>query len=258
MKNYINNIFSKKNEINAGWAFFAFAVYHIGCFVGSILANFVVVVIALLLNQDRTTSLDLATFHYYQTAFLRPMLLFDNIIGLLFFVIVARHIFSNLLKDRSTIGAAWVSGSTKNIFIGIFLGVVFAITFIYIHNVFYSNSPHAMNFWQFMTEEKRAYFRIILIIVLIDSSILSPIIEELMFRGIILAGFNKSFGIIWGCILTTMFFILIHGSKLGKLDFLITTLFISIVLLLIRIRTSAVGPAIAFHISYNLVNCIYM
>ncbi len=257
MKNYFKKILSEKFEINAGWAFFVIAIFYIGFLVGYVLAGFFVLVLALL-DPRSTNSLDIHTLHLYQAAYLKPTILFEHVIGLIFMVGVAKRIFANLLKDRSTIGAAWVSGSTKNIFISVFLGTVFAVTYVYINNVFYGNIPQALHFWQFITEEKSIDFRIILIIVLIDCSILTPIIEELMFRGIILAGFNKSFGTIWGCILTTISFVLFHDIKLLRLDFLISILCIAIALLLIRLRTRAIGPAIAFHISYNLVNFICM
>jgi membrane protease YdiL (CAAX protease family) len=254
MKNYIKNIFSKKDKINAGWAFFAFAARIVGFFVGCGLARFVVYNLALI-DAGRKSSLDIKTWLFYEKAFEQPIILVGSIMSLVFLVVVARRIFSDLLKDRSMIGAAWVVGRARDIFLGIFVGAILAVLFFYISNVVNGNSLPTEQFWQFLAKES-AYAGGMLIIATIDGVIVGPITEELMYRGIILAGFNKSFGLIWGGILTTMFFILIHGSRLGSLTFLIELLGTSIAFLLIRLRTGAIGPAIALHSTFNFATLI--
>jgi len=253
MKKYFKNIFSKKDKLNAGWAFFASATYCFGVIVGFAFAYVAVLGFALI-DPNRTTSLDFNTSHYYVKSFEQPIFLFGHIMGLVYLVILAKRIFPDFLKDRSMTGAAWVAGKAKDNFMGIFIGVILAILYFYISSFFNGNSPDTERLWQWA--EKGAYFKVTIIILIINSIIMFPLAEELMFRGIILAGFNRSFGLIWGCILTTILFISIHGSSLERLNFQITILCISIAFLLIRLKTGAIGPAIALHSTYNLVNLI--
>jgi membrane protease YdiL (CAAX protease family) len=80
---------------------------------------------------------------------------------------------------------------------------------------------------------------------------IAPVTEELMVRGILYAGFNKSFGLYWSFILIIMFDAFMHGSRLASLPFLINLLSISVFSLLFRLKTRALGPLIALHIAHN-------
>jgi membrane protease YdiL (CAAX protease family) len=84
--------------------------------------------------------------------------------------------------------------------------------------------------------------------------VLGPVTEEMLFRGILFGGFQKSFGRIAAIILTTVLFIAIHLP--GLTYYAPTILAIGALAgaaLWLRLRFGAIGPAIAVHASYNLM-----
>jgi len=82
----------------------------------------------------------------------------------------------------------------------------------------------------------------------------SPVVEEFVVRGVLLACFLASWGAAWASIVTTMLFVGLHYSEivafwpatlsLTAMSFAVTAL---------RIRTASLLPAIAGHLAYNAV-----
>jgi membrane protease YdiL (CAAX protease family) len=249
MSNFIRNIFSKKDNINASWALFAFAFYNIG----SILGGFPAVLIDLglaLMDTHRGFALDHKSFVTYVGIFKPLNTLIMGITGLVFLILLARRIFPDSLKDGSPTGAAWVAGRTRDIFAGIFAGVFFTVLYFFLSNVLDGHVPLTKRWWQFFTDEN-VFLRLAYISTAIGGTMIAPVTEELMVRGILYAGCNKSFGLYWSFILIIMFDAFMHGSRLASLPFLITLLSISIFSLLFRLKTRALGPLIALHIAHN-------
>lgn len=84
-----------------------------------------------------------------------------------------------------------------------------------------------------------------------------PFVEEFMFRGVLLAGFAKSWGKKWALVLSNFLFILIHIEIIiNSWPSIITYLILTIFFTISRIRTGSLGPAIAAHFFYNLFTLI--
>jgi hypothetical protein len=62
MSNFIRNLFSKKKEINAGWALFAYAFYYIGYYACGLLAIPVAIGLSLT-NPNYAFTLDYESLH---------------------------------------------------------------------------------------------------------------------------------------------------------------------------------------------------
>jgi membrane protease YdiL (CAAX protease family) len=249
MANCVRNIFSKKNEINAGWALFAVAFFLIGTLVSGFPAVLIDLGLALM-DTHREFALDQQSFVTYVGIFNPLNILIGDITGLVFLVLLARRIFPDHLKDGSPTGAAWIAGRTRDIFAGIFAGVFFAVLLLCLSYVLDGNVPFTKRWWQFFTNEN-IFIRLAYISTAIGCTIIVPVTEELMISGILYAGFNKSFGLTWGFILTLTFYVLMHGDKLASLPFLITVLCISTFALSFRRKTGTLGPLIAMHIAHN-------
>jgi membrane protease YdiL (CAAX protease family) len=249
MSYFLKNIFSKKENINAGWALFAFAFYNIGCAAGAFPAVLIDLGLALM-DTHRAFALDLNSFVTYAGIFRSLNILIMEITGLVFLILLAKRIFPDSLKDGSPTGAAWVVGRTRDIVAGIFAGVFFTVLFFSLSNILDGHVPLTKRWWQFFSNEN-VFIRLAYISTAIGGTIIAPVFEELMIRGIIYAGFNKSFGLYWSFILTIMLNAFMHGNKLASLPFLITLLSISVFSLLFRLKTRALGPLIALHIAHN-------
>lgn len=84
--------------------------------------------------------------------------------------------------------------------------------------------------------------------------VLAPPVEELLFRGILLAGYVRRFGLVAGSVITTLLFVLMHlGETIHYLPALGVVTAVGIILLLIRLRTDSIFVAMAFHMTYNAV-----
>jgi membrane protease YdiL (CAAX protease family) len=84
--------------------------------------------------------------------------------------------------------------------------------------------------------------------------VLAPPAEELFFRGVLLAGYVRRFGLFTGSIITTVLFVLLHVPEtLHYLPALGAITIVGIVLLLIRLRTDSIFVSTTFHVTYNAV-----
>ena len=82
----------------------------------------------------------------------------------------------------------------------------------------------------------------------------APLIEELLFRGVLYGGYRRSFGPTRAALLTTLIFWALHMTEFIRFPlaaFAIAAM--AVVALWMRLRSSAIGPAVAAHFSYNSV-----
>ena len=82
---------------------------------------------------------------------------------------------------------------------------------------------------------------------------LAPLIEELVFRGILYLGFSQSWGDPWAALGVTLLFLSVHlyGSE-DVSHMLWTTVLVGAVALLVRVKTDSLFPAMVFHCAYNM------
>ncbi len=82
----------------------------------------------------------------------------------------------------------------------------------------------------------------------------SPLFEEFIFRGVVLACFAASWGIVPAAIATSALFVSIHSSAIAESVWSIPLLaLLSLVGCYLRVRTASLIPAIGAHFSYNAV-----
>ena len=164
------------------------------------------------------------------------------------------YIVKKSLKDNSPFGAAWAAGKTKVIFISILLGVGAALIYFIlaiISSQVFSFTPDQKGglLAQMALQSGAGQF-----VWIIFSLFIAPLVEELLFRGILLGGLNRSFGVWWGVALSNLLFIILHYSE----AIYFWPAFIGIALLSAiatrqRLTHKAIGPAVAVHFGYNLV-----
>ena len=163
---------------------------------------------------------------------------------LISFVLIPKH-----LKDTSPNGAAWVAGPWLAIAEGLVIGLIVSVCFsalnraLRYHVVYSDLGP---------LDRMALTPGLPQIIWVVAGVLLAPAAEELLFRGVLYGGYRKSFGSIWAVVLTTLLFLLLHLPQLIHFPPAIAGLTgLALAALWCRLRSKAIGSAIAVHIGYN-------
>ena len=79
--------------------------------------------------------------------------------------------------------------------------------------------------------------------------VLPPVIEETIFRGLAFAAFSKRWGYIWGAVLSSVLFALLHGqANVGVYTFVL-----GLMLCVVYVKFKSIGPGILLHMANNLL-----
>ena len=86
----------------------------------------------------------------------------------------------------------------------------------------------------------------------LSAILLAPPAEELLFRGFLYGGYRRSFGAVWAAVLTTVIFVAVHVPEMAHhAPSLAGAAGVALAALWWRLRSSAIGPAIAVHAGSN-------
>lgn len=91
----------------------------------------------------------------------------------------------------------------------------------------------------------------------------APLVEEVVYRGILYSAFQRKLGVVWGVVLVTFLFALIHVPQYSKdwvPDIASITLIVllSLVLTLVRVKTGNLLPCIVLHTVFNGIQAILL
>jgi membrane protease YdiL (CAAX protease family) len=160
------------------------------------------------------------------------------------------------LRDTSPNGAAWVRGSWVALARGLVIGMVLGTCLIAVNEFIKS---HVFLFHVTRKElgpvDQMAYEHgLPQMLWIILGVLLAPLPEEILFRGVLYGGYRKSFGPISATILTTLIFVSLHLLDVIRYPPNVVALTaLSLAALWCRLRSAAIGPAIAVHVGYNTV-----
>ena len=88
--------------------------------------------------------------------------------------------------------------------------------------------------------------------------VLAPPTEEFLFRGLLLKGFTRSWGVVGGAIAVTFIFVLMHIFETAQYwPATVAILVLALATLAARLRSGSLGPPLALHTSYNFAIVIY-
>lgn len=90
--------------------------------------------------------------------------------------------------------------------------------------------------------------------VLVLCVVLGPVIEELMFRGVLLKMFGAACGTVAASLITAGLFAVTHTEPVQMLY----TFVLGVVLAAIRIRSTSLWPPILLHLSFNITGAVMM
>ena len=190
------------------------------------------------------------------TKLIKPeVILYSDIISLLFEAIVLIALSLFLIKKdlfkTDKYNSAWVLGNLSDILYGAGYGIIALLIVCVLNMNSLFNLPlqsdEELSRLTDIYNNKGIYFTAISNFILF--SISSPT-EELLFRGILLGGLSKLMKLPVAILISSVLFALIHFPYDNSLEIL---LYLSLAFLAIwlRLKSKAIGPAIAMHITYN-------
>ena len=236
---------SQKPALRASTAVLAFFLFLLG----QVVASIILVIFAVVKFAGEGGDIESAEFVAKIMAGMMPQLTLCGVLGGGVGLSLAALILRRGLRDRSGQGGAWVSGSSAAMFQSIGLGV--AAAFFYLSfPLFFMPPPVGAEVGPLAKMATQG--GIGQIIWVITAVILAPPIEELLFRGIILGGLNRSWGIVWGVVICNLLFVLTHIAELiHYIPAFAGLTLLSLIATRQRLTYQAIGPAIAAHVGYN-------
>ena len=101
--------------------------------------------------------------------------------------------------------------------------------------------------------------RYVVFLVAFLATFTAPIVEEVIYRGVLYSAFQKSFNVPLAVFFVTFIFALVHFPQYwGDTATIITLLFLSLVLTLMRVWTKSLLPCIAFHFVFNAIQSVFL
>jgi membrane protease YdiL (CAAX protease family) len=167
--------------------------------------------------------------------------------GLVVFLLALRKIRPSL-RDGSATGAAWLVGTLRQNIAGLMMGIVAAIFFGLLSSIF----PPSEDFTSGPISQMAVKPGAQQIMWISVGLLFAPLIEECLFRGILYGGYRHAMGPTGAAVLTTFIFWALHlGETARYWPAMIAIAILALVALWNRLRSSAIGPAVAVHIGYN-------
>lgn len=172
------------------------------------------------------------------------------ILGILAVVWTSVTLVPRHLRVTSPDGAAWVVGHwlhvVKASFAGFFIGSFFCALDVFMKS-------HVD--WFRMVHRNSVSNQMAVILDLprpiwtISGLLLAPLLEELLFRGVLYGGYRKSFGPAKAAIYTILMFVGIHCTL--SIFYIVSLVGLAAAALWFRLRSKAIGPPIALHAGFN-------
>jgi membrane protease YdiL (CAAX protease family) len=208
------------------------------------------IVVAIRMAMAGADPQDPATLERLQRALEAPAAALGLGVAALVVVPLVRSLAGDALADRSRLGVAWARGSAWALACGLSAGALLASGYLLVIALF----PPASPFVPGPTTRLIAAPGPEKIYLMVAAVAVAPPLEELLFRGVLLAGFSRSFGAPAGAVLSTALFTAAHLPEIVayRPSALAITL-LGVLALVLRLRAAALGPAIAVHFAYNLV-----
>jgi membrane protease YdiL (CAAX protease family) len=94
--------------------------------------------------------------------------------------------------------------------------------------------------------------------VAIMALLVAPPVEEFLFRGVLLRGFTRSWGVPIAVVAVSALFLALHLLQTTYWPAVVGISLLSVATVTLRLKTGSLGPGLAFHMAYNLVPALAM
>lgn len=87
----------------------------------------------------------------------------------------------------------------------------------------------------------------------------APVVEEVVYRGILYSAFQRSFGVGWAVVVVTLLFAAVHVPQYwGSPGTILLICLLSLVLTMIRVKTNNLLPCIIMHTIFNGIQSVML
>ena len=230
----------------AGTAFLTFATFFLAQVVVSIFVGIVSGIIAVAVLNLKP---DEDGFIEFVTQTILYSLLPISIISGYSVLMVTRWLARDVMTDGEITGVGWVKSSSMRCLAGAALGAVIYCSTIFLVGALFPNlAPESGGPIEAMAKQGG----VMLLLLIIAIVIFAPLVEEFLFRGVMLAGFTRSFGFPVAAFFCTSLFVLVHLDAIMRYTpGIIPLTGLALGALLVRVKFKSVWPAIAAHFGYN-------
>lgn len=237
----------RRRRLDARAAIAIFLLY-----VGAQLAGAAAVGLALglLAHQSGVRADDPEALRALQQRAQAPGTLASALAGAALVGLAIRRLRGEGLRQRSRLGAGLVAGPAPHLVSGALLGVLVALLYQVAASSLLPAPPPPEELGP-LTQMASTPGTPRLVVTLLALAIAPPV-EEVLFRGLLFAGFARSWGPAVAAALVTALFVAVHAPEL--LYFPPAALSVGALALAtigLRLATGAVGPALACHLAYN-------
>lgn len=95
--------------------------------------------------------------------------------------------------------------------------------------------------------------------IVILATFTAPLVEEVVYRGILYSAFQRSVGVKWAVFIVTLMFAGVHVPQyLGSPGTIVLICLLSLVLTLIRVKTDNLLPCIIMHTVFNGIQSVFL
>ncbi|HEX8636414.1 MAG TPA: type II CAAX endopeptidase family protein, partial [Pyrinomonadaceae bacterium] len=168
----------------------------------------------------------------------------------LFTLILAWAVITQLnrLSFKQTLGWSWGGFKVWHLIILSFICYAVGIILISLFG------HRETEFQQILKSSRTAVY-----IVAFFATFTAPLVEEVVYRGVLYSAFQRHFGRIVGVVIVTILFAVVHVPQYYP-DFgtILTILFVSLILTLIRVRAGNLFPCIVLHTIFNGVQSVLL
>ena len=239
----LNNDYSD-NDLNTLKALILFGAYY--------LSFYTYVIVTILFKQLKTDIPEVTEEISYQSI---TSAFTGTIIAAIVFIFLSKKLIKLSLDKRRIVDAAWVRGNFNELLQGVIYGIFISFILLAIFGPTQSLNEQSNDLPSTVVLLVKTVGIWGALIHILHIFIFSSL-EELIFRGLLLGGVTRNYGLTMGIVISTILFIVIH-YPFPHLSYIVIYLIISIITIYLRLKTKAIGPSILCHITYNLAVLIF-
>ena len=235
------------HELAAGRALFIFLIFY----VGQIVVGFMMGVLGGVYFAATRGSSDPALLAEMQRTITVPASLVGTVLAGLVVLRMTRHSLPGPMQSGALSPIGWSGASARHLASGLILGFGLSVAYLFVLVPTFPPAPDQA--WGPLVRAAHAggWSRHGWALLAVFAA---PPVEELVFRGVLFAGFSRSWGPGLSGTLVTLIFVAAHFTEVfAYWPALVSLGLVGVATLLIRIGTKSLAPAIFVHASYNLV-----
>ena len=236
------------SRLHAGSALLILAAYVGAQFAGGALAGLAGALAVAVNGYDLSDPDLLASVIQIVTA---PAAVVGVLLGGIVLLSLTRYFLPSCPRGGFPEDLGWRSGSWRDLHFGLAGGALLGLGYLVLAEFLAPTRPEDLGGTLAQMASTPGLPRVYWLILVLA---LAPPFEEFLFRGVLLSGLRRSWGLPAASILVTVLFVAVHlPGTFHYWPAIVAIASVGILALVIRLRTQSLVPAVAVHFAYNLI-----